>query len=351
MKKTVFWVCFAILSLCYVRWAHPVAAQEVRALVENLEVGDPVYYDNLTIIPIYNSRSKEHSRYATLDEALNQGWLEVTEMGRGHVPQLRVSNHSFRPIFIMGGEILSGGRQDRIVSRDVLLGLQSRNVIIPVYCTEQGRWEEQTPQFYSKGNLGTWKMRSTAQYAGSGAQHTIWNDISSSAQKMNVRSRTSAYQEAYEDTTVRRRVSRHEQYFHNIPTLAGDTVGAIVAVGNEIVSIDIFANPDLFRKLWPKILKSSSLAAVSHGRYGQIDQRDAVRILRQIHDAHFYRRSAVDQGVELTAHSNGVNVNALLYRGTLLHLAAFPAEYSQPVYRPYEDHRDRTPVMPRFRFK
>ncbi len=328
-----------LLLFCGV-WLRNASAREVQPLIESLEVGDPLYYENLTIIPVYNAEQRMGADYATLDEALDRGWLDIEEIGHGNVPRIRVRNTSFRPVFIMGGEIISGGKQDRIVERDVLLGARSQYVTVPVYCTEQGRWDGST-RFYSKKNLGTWSMRATAQYAPSNAQHEIWGDISSSSRDMGVSSRTSAYQSVYEDTTVQQKIYRHEQYFQDIPRLAHDTVGVIVAVDGEIVSVDLFSSNSLFRQLWPKILKASALAAVSRGRYGSADQGEAVRFLRQIHDAPFRSRFAVALGTELTAYGHGVNANALVFRQEVVHLSAFPIHGGWTRQRTYEPGYER----------
>ncbi|MDP2653323.1 MAG: hypothetical protein Q8Q08_04755 [Candidatus Omnitrophota bacterium] len=336
-----------VAAFC-VKWVGTVAAKgELENVIESLEVGDPVYYENLTIIPIYNTKARDGNNYATLDEALGRNWLEITEVYGGTVPKVRITNHSNTSVFIMGGEILSGGRQDRIVGRDVLIGPRSRNVIVPVYCTEQGRWNEQSRNFYSKKNLGTWNMRAAAQHAGPSTQSDIWGHISSSSGRMGIKSNTSAYQSLYEDTSVRRRIEQHETYLRNIPQLERDTVGVVIGVGGNIVSVDIFANPDLFRELWPKILKSASLSSIDSSRSGSISQRDAIQILRRIHDASYRQKSAVDLGVELSAYNNGVNANALLYRGALLHLAAFPAGYDNIRTKNNWNNDRRIPVIQR----
>jgi hypothetical protein len=108
--------------------------KEIRDLIETLEVGEPIYYENLTLIPIYSTRIRDNRHYTTLDEALDRGWLEISEVGGGSVPKVKVTNRSGEYIYVMGGEILTGCRQDRIVGRDVLLSPKAKNVIIPVYC-------------------------------------------------------------------------------------------------------------------------------------------------------------------------------------------------------------------------
>jgi hypothetical protein len=101
-------------------------------------------------------------------------------------------------------------------------------------------------------------------------------------------------------------------------------VGVVVAVGDEITSVDIFANPYVFKQLWPKMLKSSALAAISRDGHGTITQTTAVRFLRRLHDKQYRQKPAIDLGLELSAIDDEVNANALVWRDAVIHLAAFP---------------------------
>ena len=316
----------------------------IETYIEKLDVGELIYYENMTIAPVYSRRVKDYTHYTTLEEALRKDWLDITELDRGQVPNVRVSNRSNRHIFLMGGEIISGGKQDRIISRDVLLGPRSRNVIIPVYCTEEGRWQNQSKKFYSKNNLGTSRLRSAAQYADSGAQHSIWSEIATTNRKLGVRSRSKAYQSAYEDDRVQRQIKRYERNLSDIPNMHPDTVGVVIAVGNDIISVDLFVNPDLFKKLWPKILRSSALSAVNHDNVGQINVQDAVRVLRRIHDAKYRETTAIDLGLELSAKKSYLNINALIYHDQLLHLAAFPRADRPIKFKAHQQLQRRQPV-------
>lgn len=304
--------------------ARALPGEEVRALIESLEVGEPVYYENLTVIPVYSDRIEDHARYTTFDEALEKGWLEVTEVEGGRVPQVNVSNRSGKYVFMMGGEILTGCRQDRLVGRDVLLRPGAKNVIVPVYCVEQGRWTYESETFSSQENLGTSRLRAEGQKAGGDAQSKIWSYVSGLADRAGVASPTGRLQEVYESEETRLKISGLEKKMEHIPRLCPDAVGVVVGVGGAITSVDIFANPHVFRRLWPKLLKSAALAAVCERAHGGLDQADAVGFLRRVHDKHYTRKAAVDVGFELSAADREVNVNALVYGAAVIHLAGFP---------------------------
>jgi len=322
-------------------------ASEVEGLIESLEVGEAVYYENLTIIPIYSTRIKDKTRYTTLDEALSNNYLEITELSGGNVPQVRLTNRSGKYIYLMGGEILTGCKQDRIVGRDVLIKPHSKNIVVPVYCVEQGRWSYESDKFYSKGNLGTHDLRYEAQSAVGASQGNIWGRIRSRASRVGVNSNTNAYQDIYETTTVKDKIVCFEREFQGVPQLDRDTIGVVVGVGSRIVSVDIFANHYLFEKLWPKLLKSCALSALSSSTHGSISQDDAAQFLRILHDKHYIRKSAIDLGFELSVVDDEVNVNALVYRKAVVHLAGFPAHDSHIGMPQHYDSERRVPVMRR----
>ena len=164
---------------------------------------------------------------------------------------------------------------------------------------------------------------------------------------MNVQSASDAYQAAYESAPVRQKIEGFTRKMQNIPELYTDTVGVVVAVGADIVSVDIFANPALFKKLWPKLLKSSALAAISAETSGTVTQEEAAEFLRNLHDKDYIQRSAVNLGFELSTVDDDINVNALAYHNTVIHLAAFSQENKGYSTKRSPDSERRIPVLRR----
>ena len=327
MKRTallLFAAAVSALTVSSCREADAVTGREVMELIEDLEVGEPIRHKTIVIVPLYSQCIKDYRHYTTLDEAVDNGWLEITEVEGGQVPKVSMTNRSGRCVFIMGGEILTGCKQDRLVGRDVLLGPGSRNVVVPVYCVEQGRWTYESQTFYSKRNLGTPTLRAEGQKASGDAQANIWSDVGMTCDRAGARSRSSRFQEVYESEVAAPAIKRAERELGDLPRLYPDAIGAVIGVGNSIVSVDIFANPGLFGRLWPKILRSSALAAACDASGGSIDQQDAIRFLRRVHDKRYTVRPAIDIGHELSAADHEVNVNSLVYGDAVVHLAAFP---------------------------
>ena len=87
--------------------------------------------------------------YVTLDEALIQNLLEVTEVSSGGtVPALKVTNKSEHMVFLMAGEELVGGKQNRVLNASMLVPAKGE-MPIPVTCVEAGRWGYKSGRFSS----------------------------------------------------------------------------------------------------------------------------------------------------------------------------------------------------------
>jgi len=203
-------------------WGFSQSAEELQSFLEQLESGKPVTYRHLTVVPVF-ARSAQGSSgpgsYLTLDQALERGVLEIGEKDSGDVPWVVVSNRSDSRIFIMGGEILSGCKQDRIVARDVLIAPRRKQLLLPVYCVESGRWHHVSGAFRSEKNLGTYAMRAAAQGSSGNNQMEVWKMVAESNRKMGVRSDTEAYQDAFRNEEVAQIVSDVEQKLKDLPRI------------------------------------------------------------------------------------------------------------------------------------
>lgn len=317
----------------------------IKQLIQQLELGDPVFYGTLTIIPVYKTGRFSGSSVLTLEEALKNNWIKITELEGGRVPEVRITNRSKHKIFLMGGEILTGCKQDRILAGDVLLGPYTKNLKVPVYCVEHGRWNTVSEAFYSKDNLGTYYLRAQAQTKTPSAQSGIWAKIASENEKMGVSTATNAYQAAYDNIENKAKIRKIAEKMQQVPHLYEDTVGVVIGLGGRIVSADVFSDPNLFQRQWPKILKSSALSSIAVKQQKIISQKEAADFFRYLMNKDFATQPSLDLGTELSLTNSRVNVNALEYQTVVLHLAGFPREAMGTKDRPEQDREQRVRVI------
>lgn len=330
-KRTLNAAAVGILAVLSAAWGGGAAALQdaagpVPSLVRTLEVGRPVVHGSLTIVPVYAQGVADRTEYVTLEDALKRGAIEITEVDGGQVPQVKISSLSKSVLFLMAGEILTGCRQDRILAQDVLLAPGTRDLIVPVFCVEQGRWTSQSPAFTSRENLGTYKLRSRAVERAPSAQSRIWEEVRDQNRSLGVSSGTGAYQDAYEKDENKQAIGAIEKKISDGLRLDDDVVGVVIGLGGRAVSVDVFANAHLFRKEWPKILRSSALSALHEKRGGGLGQKEAADFLRSLAGRDYGRKPALDLGYELESAGTRAMVRALVYREAVIHLAGFPQE-------------------------
>src|SRR5262245_19680503 len=103
-------------------------------------------FENLRLYPVSAKESfkKEFAtvgKYMTLKEAIEKKKVKITESGAGGtVSNLVIENNSKDTIIIITGDVVKGGKQDRIVNQDIVLAPSSGKKSLPVYCVEAGRW-------------------------------------------------------------------------------------------------------------------------------------------------------------------------------------------------------------------
>jgi hypothetical protein len=100
------------------------------------QVSGPVAHDNLAVYFVHGSAAPG-AVPMSLEEALAKGRLKVGETGSVNV--LMVENVGDDEVFIQAGDIVKGGRQDRVLSVDLLLPPNSGRVLIAAFCVEPGR--------------------------------------------------------------------------------------------------------------------------------------------------------------------------------------------------------------------
>jgi len=333
MKRTIGTMILGLAALSLAAGPAGPAAQAggpgggtIPALIRVLDVGRPVHHNGLTIVPVYARKIADGTDYTTLEEAVKLKWVEITEVEGGRVPQAKISNLSQHVLFLMAGEILSGARQDRILAGDVLLNPGTRDLVVPVFCVEQGRWTPASMGFTSKANLGTASLRAKAVAQAPAAQSRIWEEVQAQNDKLDVAAGTGAYQAAFEKKENQDAIAVIERKIAADLRLGEETVGVVIGLGGRIVSADVFANPLLFKKEWPKILRASALSSLHSGKPGQLGQEDAADFLKGLAGKEFRRKAALDLGHELEASDATVLAKALVHKEAVIHFAAFPQE-------------------------
>jgi hypothetical protein len=278
---------------------------------------EPVTYENISIFPVVASRGYDTAAFLTLDEGLSSGDVMVSEQGAtglvrnrdgrpttpqytgASVNQLVLVNRSKRPLLLLAGELVSGGKQDRIIAKDRIVAPGADPLPLDVFCVEHGRWSSGA-QFSASKTIVHPSVREKAAVAQD--QQEVWGAVrsgttaaaspSAPAARLSTRELSSviasdAHSEAYDKIYQSRAVGGsidsfveevQRRFSRATSGLKGArVVGVVVAYGGEVAWSDIFASGDLFDHYWSKLLRSYAVEALARPTLREVASSESAR--------------------------------------------------------------------------
>jgi hypothetical protein len=236
-----------------------------------LRVSGPYVYENLDIYLIHGPDRITRRTLVPLGEALARKLVVVRETGT--VSELSIENTSDQEVYVQAGDIVKGGKQDRVMGKDLVLQPRSGRVPIASFCVEHGRWrqrgQESSAQFTSSLDNAAHKDLKLANYQGS--QAAVWENVGKVQARLNsnlgtdVRARESAssLQLSLENDRVRTSVEGYMRALTPVVEGHSDAVGYAFAVNGMLSSADIYASRALFSGLWSRLLRASAIEAIA----------------------------------------------------------------------------------------
>ncbi|HML09050.1 MAG TPA: DUF6569 family protein [Xanthobacteraceae bacterium] len=263
---------------------------------DDMRVSGPMVHDNLAIYLVHGSAA-EGAVPLTLQEALARGTVKVDETGS--VNELTVENAGDNEVFVQAGDIVKGGRQDRVLSVDLLLPPRSGRVSIAAFCVEQGRWSargnEDARKFSSAGTAMPSQEARLAMRAFTGSteaaaprlaagpsvahpprsdtgqsQRKIWATVKSTQDRLArsvgapvaAPASPSSLQLSLESEKLQQAQAAYIAGLQDAGEADADIVGYVVAINGKIRNGDVYASNALFRKMWRKQLAASVTEAI-----------------------------------------------------------------------------------------
>lgn len=310
---------------------------------DDLAIQEPIRHQNLAVFPVLSKVARDEDRFVTLDEGLKAGAVQVFEVGAAHsydrrrqrqqvavrstqpqadadgqvaeddellssaedeefsgevdgdVNRLLVLNTSGKPLYLMPGETIVGGKQDRCIAKETIIATGDVPVPIDVYCVEHGRWSGRDTREAAAmvARLSQTDDPSTledlAQQAAGGRfvasagalnkatrlsvheqedQQQVWDGVSETNLITGATMASGAFTSNYVQQDVLEKLDPYVDHLRDAVLEQDRVVGVIVAIDGKVEAADVFGSTPLFRKLWPKLLKSYALDAMSSGSKG-----------------------------------------------------------------------------------
>jgi hypothetical protein len=224
------------------------------------------------------------------------------------VNRLVLVNNSKHPLILLAGEVVTGGKQDRVVGKDRIVPAESDPVDLSVFCVEHGRWTETSAKFDTHASVMLQpSVRGKAMAEKD--QQKVWDAVGNSRAQMSASivaappaaggggggetaysvrelDSTTSYAKARENKAVQAQVDSivepmQKSYESVIKQLRNqNAVGVVVAVKGHIVWADMFASSALLAKYWPKLLDSYATEALTMpGERAEASIKEAQRFL------------------------------------------------------------------------
>ena len=225
---------------------------------EEVQVADAISVENLTVFPLRLRRAPLASDALTLDEAMRAGLVTVREVAGGSVNTLLITNSGERSVYAMAGELLIGGKQDRIIGQSLVLPPRSADVAVAVFCVEHGRWNGASTEFRSAGALAHPELRKKAL---GGSQAEVWREVAAANARLRTGNESDTYRPAASKVSrdTAPNVARVLKALDGVP----DVAGIAAAVNGQIVGVEYFASPKLFSRAREKLVASYAAQALA----------------------------------------------------------------------------------------
>ncbi|HEX8953073.1 MAG TPA: DUF6569 family protein [Polyangia bacterium] len=250
----------AIVSL--VGCAGAAAADEAIGLSPGQKLLAPITFRQLVVFPVVQTAAGvDKTQYLTLTEGLRRKLVSVSELGGGgSVNTLLVGNKSEKPLLILGGEVVLGGQQDRILGQDTIVPAHEQ-LRVQVFCVEHGRWSGGR-EFAAAQGMADTKIRVRAKYRADQSQ--VWAEVAKKNAAHGVAPSTGTYRNLAAGDDGKKALEPYRAAVGGALGKLPDkdkVVGVIAAVNGRVTSVELFARPELFAAYRDKLLDSIYMGA------------------------------------------------------------------------------------------
>ncbi|MBW6485469.1 MAG: hypothetical protein K0B01_04875 [Syntrophobacterales bacterium] len=300
----------------------------VKGSLERIKFGEVQVHGHVAVIPIIGGGDSGPD-YLTMKEAMEQQLLTVTEVTEGGtVPELKVINRGKKPVLLLDGEELSGAKQNRVLNTTILLKEMSE-MVIPVSCTEHGRWSYRSAHFEESGHIMSAKLRRVknasvfenlkSAHSFCSDQGAVWDEIATQAHINKVSPVTGAMKDVLEA-----KKEDMDAFLEHLP-MGADQEGLVVIVNGDVVGLDRVSRASSFSVLHPKLIRSYVMDALTEKprRAKETPPEKADAFLQKIALCTEQRFDSVGYGQDYRYEGKNIVGSALVYENTAIHMAFF----------------------------
>jgi hypothetical protein len=276
---------------------------------------DRFTYGNLRIYMLRANETlrneyKSIGNHTSLQEALKGKKIKITELGSGTVNTLEIENISKDTIMILAGEVVTGGKQDRVIGQDVMLKPNSGKVQVSVFCVEHGRWTPQGSGYQFNGTIGvaTGQVRRGAVVDKN--QGKVWEEVADANKKHKTATASGTYAALQNSDSLNTELDKYMKHFEKLMLEDSNYIGFVAVTGDTIISADLFATNQMFRKQAPQLIKSAAIDAITYGSVVAIAASRVMAFLSEfLQDEEKQETQVMQSGTMLKSNGQKIHLN------------------------------------------
>ena len=323
------------LSLSFTVYAQYLLKADYLSLETEQQVTNHFTFQHLQLYPLYAGQAfrqahEDMGNYDNLQEALENQKVIITEMGSGEstlsneslrnnvqhsnepiqqsiqateirannqmqqqsvnalvgggaqVNSLMIENTSQDTIYLMAGEVIKGGKQDRVLAQDMILAPNSGKIDLGVFCVEQSRWRfksEEGQTFGEYYGVVSNRVRKVAILEKS--QSKVWENVAQITAANEAMTESKTYTALANSDEYQQQLLDYRTFFLKALGAQPNCIGFVGLSGDRIIGMDLFATPELFQKQVDPILNAYITEAISQGGEISIQQADVAAYLAE----------------------------------------------------------------------
>ncbi|MEO1514370.1 MAG: DUF6569 family protein [Bacteroidota bacterium] len=320
MMKTNHWSLICLLSLAVLvgcksnekdnAQTDATPAQENAAFEVSTQGGEKLTFENLRIYPILAAESfleanSQFTNLINLKEAIDTKGFRITEKkpygsrnDRNSVNALTIHNKSKDTVFIMAGDVVQGGKQDRVIAHDMVVPPRTLTDVA-VFCVEPHRWSYKTEMptgteqernmaltnqkayaFSGYYHMASNDLRKTVKYSKN--QQQVWDKVGELTSLNNAKTSTGTYAALEQSKDFTEQRNAYLEFFRHKMSGYDNAIGAMFVSGSTVLGTDIFHSPDLFQKQYEAILHGYITDAISSGKEVSIGEQTLDRNIKKV---------------------------------------------------------------------
>ena len=240
----------------------------------------PYQHENLTVFLIHAPDQPGSRVFLPLQEAMERKLVIVHETQE--VNELAIENVSkSEEVFVQAGDIVKGGQQDRVLAVDLIVPANSGEIPISAFCVEHGRWSQRGAEpaaMFSRSEQMSATKELKIAIKKDASQAKVWSEVNVAQEKLSsgvagftgvpnedVRSvaSRSSLQLTLENDKVQALTAEYIDKLSSIVGAHSDVIGFVFAINDKLNSADVYASNAMFKRFWPRLLKTAAIEAVA----------------------------------------------------------------------------------------